>query len=83
MTNDAEPIPRPAQAGHRSGIQVVVTALCGSGTCPTVYRTGHGTFMVQGRGVTAREAGVDLPPGEGLVEVPAELLAAWREAAQD
>ncbi len=52
----------------------LITTLCGPGTCPTVYRTNRGTLVVQGYAVTAAHAGVDLPEGELLVEVPAELL---------
>ncbi|MDY7085826.1 MAG: hypothetical protein SYR96_12040 [Actinomycetota bacterium] len=53
----------------------LVTTLCGGGTCPTVYRTDRNTFVVQGYTVTAEAAGLDLPTGEQLVEIPAELLA--------
>ena len=54
----------------------LVTTLCGGGSCPTVYRTDRNTLVVQGYTVTAESAGVDLPAGEQLVEIPAELLAA-------
>ncbi|WP_307873210.1 hypothetical protein [Paractinoplanes ovalisporus] len=53
----------------------LVTTLCGGGTCPTVYRTDRNTFVVQGYTVTAEAAGLDLPAGEQLVEIPAELIA--------
>jgi hypothetical protein len=59
----------------------LVASLCGSGSCPTVYRTDRGTLVVQGYTVTAAQADVDLPPGEQLVEIPAELLAAAIQAA--
>jgi hypothetical protein len=52
-----------------------VTKICGGGTCPTVYRTDRNTFVVQGYTVTAETAGLDIPAGEQLVEVPAELIA--------
>jgi hypothetical protein len=58
----------------------LVTTLCGGGHCPTVYRTNRGTLVVQGYAVTAETAGVDLPPGELLVEIPADLLHAARDA---
>lgn len=58
----------------------LITTLCGSGTCPTVYRTNRGTLVVQGYAVTS-QTGVDLPDGELLVEIPAELLAAAAQAA--
>lgn len=54
----------------------LVTTLCGGGSCPTVYRTNRGTLVVQGYTVTAADAGIELPPGERLVEIPADLLAA-------
>jgi hypothetical protein len=58
----------------------LVAKLCGGGHCPTVYRTNRGTLVVQGYAVTAGSAGVDLPPGELLVEIPADLL---RQAARE
>lgn len=58
----------------------LVTTLCGGGTCPTVYRTNRGTLVVQGYAVTPQSAGVALPDGELLVEIPADLLAAAVEA---
>jgi hypothetical protein len=60
-----------------------VTTLCGGGSCPTVYRTDRDTYVVQGYAVTADEAGIDLPAGELLVEIPADLLSAAVEAAAD
>ncbi|MBU2670644.1 hypothetical protein KOI35_44805 [Actinoplanes bogorensis] len=60
-----------------------VATLCGSGSCPTVYRTDRNTYVVQGYTVTGENAGLDLPPGEQLVEIPADLLAeAVRAAGQ-
>ena len=52
----------------------IVTTYCGSNTCPAVYKSDQGTLVVQGYTVTAERAGVDLPDGEMLVEIPAELL---------
>jgi hypothetical protein len=57
----------------------IVTTYCSSNTCPTVYRSDKGTLVVQGYTVTADRAGVNLPDGEMLVEIPAELL---REAVR-
>lgn len=57
----------------------LVTSLCGNGTCPTVYRTNRDTVIVQGYAVSAAEAGVAVPEGELLVEIPADIL---RDAAQ-
>ena len=39
-----------------------------------MYATDRGTLVVQGAVVTDAD-GVDVPAGEALVEVPAELLA--------
>ena len=52
-----------------------VTKVCGGGSCPTVYRTDRDTFVVQGYVVSPATAGVDVPAGEQLVEIPMELLA--------
>jgi hypothetical protein len=52
-----------------------VTTLCGAGSCPTIYRTDRGTLVVQGYSVAAERTGIDVPVGEQLVEIPAELLA--------
>ncbi|WP_307834323.1 hypothetical protein [Paractinoplanes lichenicola] len=70
MTNQPLTVVQPAAPQL-----TLVTTLCGGGTCPTVYRTDRDTFVVQGYTVTAEAAGLDLPAGEQLVEIPAELLA--------
>ena len=54
--------------------------MCGGGTCPTVYRTDRGTVVVQGYALSAENAGIDVSPGEQLVEIPASLFTAAREA---
>ena len=51
-----------------------ISAQCSSGTCPTVYDSGRGTIVVQGYTVIGDHAGVALPDGEQLVEIPVELL---------
>jgi hypothetical protein len=51
-----------------------LATVCGSGTCPTVYRTDRGTYVVQGF-VVGQDIGVTPPAGETLVEIPAELFA--------
>ncbi|MFC1437790.1 hypothetical protein ABUW04_05915 [Streptacidiphilus sp. N1-10] len=43
---------------------------CGQGDCPNVYRTDRGTFVVQGNQFT----GFKPPEGEGLVEIPEDVL---------
>jgi hypothetical protein len=57
-----------------------LTKICGGGGCPTVYRTSRNTYVVQGYTVTAQSAGVDLPAGEQLVEIPADLFDAAARA---
>src|SRR5262245_29524642 len=52
----------------------LVVRQCNSGACPTVYRTNRGTLVVQGNKLGPAEAGVTVPDGEGMVEIPAELL---------
>ena len=65
-----------AALAHAAPRLTLLTSLCGSGTCPTVYRTDKGTLLVQGYTVTPQTVGIDVPPGEQLVEIPADLLAA-------
>ncbi|WP_240670290.1 hypothetical protein [Actinoplanes solisilvae] len=54
----------------------LLAASCTAGSCPTVYLTDRGTVVVQGYAFEGKDAGVTPPPGELLVEIPAELLAA-------
>jgi hypothetical protein len=53
---------------------------CSGGTCPAVYATDRGTFVVQGSVVTDPDAlvAMELPAHETAVEVPAELLASLK-----
>lgn len=47
------------------------------GSCPALYRTDRGTFIVQGKRVTDPDALGDirdLAPDELVVEVPADVL---------
>jgi hypothetical protein len=53
----------------------VLANRCSAGACPTIYRTDTGSVVVQGYVVPAAQAGVEVPDGEMLVEIPAELLA--------
>jgi hypothetical protein len=59
----------------------LVTSVCGNGSCPTVYKTDRGTYVVQGYTVTPQTAGIEVPNGEQLVEIPADLLAALTTAS--
>jgi hypothetical protein len=56
-------------------LEHILTSGCLHGNCPTMYRTNRGTFVVQGYAVTPEQAGVELPDGELLVEIPLDLLA--------
>lgn len=67
--NDGSDQRRPALAPLRP-----VANRCTSGNCPTVYMSGAGTLVVQGYAVSGELAGVDLPAGESLVEIPLHLL---------
>ena len=53
---------------------------CDDGTCPTLFLTDRGTYVVQGSIVTDPEAlaTMKLPAHETAVEVPAELLASLK-----
>jgi hypothetical protein len=57
---------------------------CNGGTCPAVVETDQGTYLVQGAVVTDDDAlaALRLPPGETVVEVPAEILASVRGGGQ-
>jgi hypothetical protein len=54
----------------------VLAGECTGGTCPTVYRRDAHNVVVQGYALTGNAAGVDLPDGEHLVEIPVEVLLA-------
>jgi acetyltransferase-like isoleucine patch superfamily enzyme len=53
---------------------------CSGGTCPAVFETDRGTYVVQGSVVTDPDAlaALDLPAHETAVEVPASLLASLK-----
>jgi hypothetical protein len=52
----------------------VLAETCTAGACPTVYQSDRGTVVVQGYVMSAQHAGVDVPHGESLVEIPLDLL---------
>jgi hypothetical protein len=52
-----------------------VAGFCAAGDCPTVYRSNRGTLVVQGYALSTHDAGVTVPSGEMLVEIPPDLLA--------
>jgi hypothetical protein len=59
-------------------LKIVNTTGCNGGTCPTLYETESGDFLVQGFIVedlsTMDEIGT-VPQGESVVRVPRELLS--------
>ncbi|MEU4237293.1 hypothetical protein [Actinoplanes sp. NPDC026619] len=59
-------------------LKIVNTIGCNGGTCPTLYQTESGDFLIQGFIVedsgTMDEIGV-VPQGESVVRVPRELLS--------
>ena len=57
-------------------LRVIATLCAPAGSCPTIYRTDRGTLVIQGTPLSAETAGIDLPAGEILVEIPEGLLNA-------
>jgi hypothetical protein len=55
-------------------VMKVLAKACADSACPTVYQTNRGTLVIQGYAVSAHQAGIDLPAGELLVEIPMDLL---------
>jgi hypothetical protein len=58
----------------------MLTSICDTASCPTIYESDRGTLVVQGYAVPAGDAGVALPDGELLVEIPVNLLTAAARA---
>jgi hypothetical protein len=54
-----------------------LVSYCAAGECPTIYRTDHGTLVLQGYVFEPQTAGTTVPAGEQMVEIPAELLAEY------
>jgi hypothetical protein len=54
----------------------LIRSTSNTGTCPTIYATDRGTFVVQGTRVTDAEAlaAMDIPVHEAVIEVPFDLL---------
>jgi hypothetical protein len=61
----------------------VLAGRCGAGSCPTVYGTDRETVVVQGYVVDGNSAGVEVPDGEHLVEIPTEILLAAADRIRD
>lgn len=55
---------------------------CADGrTCPTFYATDRGSYLVQGNLLSPEDAaGLQIPPGEGVVEIPPALVEVIRLA---
>lgn len=62
----------PAAAGPV--VLRVIANRCSGGECPTVYATDRDTVVVQGYLVRPEDAGISVPDGEFLVEIPPGLL---------
>lgn len=71
--------PAADAAGAPTSDWKIITSLCGGGTCPTIYESDRGTLIIQGYPVDPARAGVSVPDGESLVEIPAELLASLQQ----
>ncbi|MER5651214.1 hypothetical protein [Streptosporangium sp. NPDC002524] len=52
---------------------------CDEGTCPAIFKTDRGTYVVQGSKVV-EEHGLEIPDHETIAEIPEELL---RQVARD
>ena len=61
----------------------VLAGRCGAGSCPTVYGTDRDSVVVQGYVVNGDDAGVEVPDGERLVEIPTEVLLAAADKIRD
>lgn len=71
--------PDASNEGSTLNLHMLAKACAASG-CPTIYRSDRGTLVVQGYAVSARQAGIDLPDGELLVEIPVDLLTQMANA---
>jgi len=72
----------PDRSGPLAPLRTVAN-MCNAGSCPTVYVSGAGDsarLVVQGYAVPADRAGIAVPDGEMLVEIPLDLLT---EAARN
>jgi len=55
-------------------LKMIGESNCGNGPCPTIYESETGTIIVQGFDVKPSDAGLQLPPGEGMVEIPRYMI---------
>ncbi len=52
---------------------------CDENNCPGVFTTDRDTYLFQGDAI--RDHGLDVPGGEGLVEIPAALVRTFVKKA--
>ena len=73
MTSDA------AYVAGMGRVQVKARICHTDDCCPTIYQTERNTYLVQGYTVSGGDAekALGIPPGEAVVEIPRELLAAF------
>lgn len=51
------------------------TANCANSTCPTIYKTADGSYVVQGFTIKPEDkAGISLPEGEDAVILPEDFV---------
>jgi len=80
MTTTSRELPdTQSQTGRQTLTPLrAVANRCQAGNCPTVYvsdsDSASGTVVVQGYSVSGERAGIDVPDGEMLVEIPVDLL---------
>ena len=65
-----------AEAATGTVVLRAVANGCSSGECPTVYVTDRDTVVVQGSLLPPEAAGISVPDGEVLAEIPLDLLGA-------
>jgi hypothetical protein len=72
-----------SDVAHVSGmgrVQVKARICHTDDCCPAIYETERHTYLVQGYTLSGGDAekALGIPPGEGIVEISRELLAALR-----
>jgi hypothetical protein len=61
-----------------------VLASCSGGHCPTIFSVDDGeSLLIQGYAISPQTAGVEVPAGEQLVRIPAELVRRAMRAADN
>jgi hypothetical protein len=58
-------------------LETYIGSGCHGGSCPTIYRSDRGTFVVQGSVINPSEVNnLSIPANEGVVEIPLALARA-------